>query len=157
MKKPARAARKKPAGASTPKKKIAKRARGKTLDFADLGLGDLDEDGPPGLVDLGSDLETEDELAFGGMGFDDCAEDGGEDAADPSLDPPLIEVVRMLLARVPTNYLLQLVDNWRLLSHASKAKQMPVGSGCTGSGMDWVVVQAVSEAVPVSCCKWIND
>ena len=109
------------------------------------------------MVDLGSDLETEDELAFGGMGFDDCAEDGGEDAADLSLDPPLIEVVRMLLVRVPTNYLLQLVDIWRLLSHASKAKQMPVGSGCTGSGMDWVVVQAVSEVVLASCCKWVDD
>ena len=151
MKKPAGAARKKPM------KKPAGAARKKQLDFADLGLGDLDDDSLPGLVGLGSDSETEDELAFGDMGFDDGAEDDGEDAADHSLDPPLINVVRRLVARMPTNSLLQLVDNWRLLSHASTAKPLPVGSGCTGSGMDWVEILAVSEVVLVNCCKWLND
>jgi hypothetical protein len=90
MKKPAGAARKKPM------KKPGGAARKKQLDFADLGLGDLDDDSLPGLVGLGSDSETEDELAFGDMGFDDGAQDGGEDAADHSLDPPLIEVVRAI-------------------------------------------------------------
>ena len=103
----------------------------------------------------GSDHELDTSAMFPEAGIGDFSDDDGDGKG--SFEPALLKVVRMLLARMPVAELCQLVENWRLLSHASKKRAIPIGSGCSGSGMDWHVVKVISEVVLVSVCECTSD
>ena len=53
----------------------------------------------------------------------------------------------MIVGQLTAKDFLLLLENWRLLAEASKIRRLPVGSGCTGSGMDWRVIKLLSEAL----------
>ena len=78
------------------------------------------------------------------------ASQGSTAHSDIAADPPLLIVVRQLLARMPTPAFVSFIDAWRKLGQmASKTQPLPSGSGCTGSGMDWLVLKTITEVV---CC-----
>ena len=63
-------------------------------------------------------------------------------------DPPLLENVRRMVGQLSCKQLLMLQDHWKIFaSHASKVGTLKSGSGCSGSGMDWYVLEIVSEAL----------
>ena len=41
---------------------------------------------------------------------------------------------------------MHLIDNYKVLCEQSRKAPLGVGSGCTGSGMDWFVIKTVAEA-----------
>ena len=147
----ARAAKKKPAPALAARKKPAGPTRKRSLDFGVLGMGYSDADGGSSVA--GSDHGLDMSFMFSDDDMPGLS-DGEDDKS--SFDTPLLKVVRMLLDRMPMPELIQLVENWRVLSHVSKTKPILVGSGCSGSGMDWDVIKVINEVVLVSFCECIS-
>ena len=122
----------------------------------ELSVDDLfyDEDGPVGLIDEDSDDDDEDDLdvraLWGGESDDDIGED--EDDALESGNSPLYDVIHKQLKQLPTDVLLRLVAVWQALAEQSKKQPLKAGSGCTGSGLDFLVIKTISEVLAVSAC-----
>ena len=129
----------------------------KPLDVSRLcdGLRDGDDmsDGPPGLV---TDESDTDELNLETVnGLDDMSDDDGaaskvEDHFD---DPPLLELMRMMINQLPQSLFLQLCLIWKLLSDISQRQPLGAGSGCSGSGLDWMTVLMLSEVSTLSLAR----
>ena len=124
-----------------------------------LGSCDADaEDHTSGLL-FADDFETE----WKGLGSSDeengmvaCDDDAclkdveGTTPENDSLceEPPLLIALRKMLLSLETSQLTDLVVTWGVLSQLSKKLPLGSASGCTGSGMDWWMLQLLVEASP---------
>ena len=136
------------------------------LDFVIWGLvddlDDSDDDGPPGLLEesvAGDDSADEsliDELNLAFLSdLDDMSDAGGaaSESGDDADDPPLLEILRMMVHRLPQALFLQLCLNWKLLSDISHRHPLGAGSGCSGSGLDWMTLVMLSEVSTLSLAR----
>lgn len=152
--------KKKQVKARQPKKKrgpLNKKPASLYLAFHVLGFNTSDEDGAGDDAhddDGSTGFHNADALNVDALFPDDCSTDSAsgsiDDVAEGVVDEdfdPLLEVIKMIIAQLSTEELNELLDNWRLLAAASEKKPLPVGSGCTGSGMDYHVVKLVSEVL----------
>ena len=129
-----------------------KPARARHLDVSGLlseTEGSCDSDGPPGLIETGSESD-EGLLDVSGLLGDSEREDetehedeGNESEED---EPHLLTLVRRMLKQLSSEQLMHLIDNYKVLCEQSRKAPLGVGSGCTGSGMDWFVIKTVAEA-----------
>ena len=67
--------------------------------------------------------------------------------------PPLLELMRMMIHHLPQGLFLQLCLNWKLLSDISQRQPLGAGSGCSGSGLDWMTVLMLSEGSTLSLAR----
>ena len=58
---------------------------------------------------------------------------------------PLLELMRMMIHQLPQGLFLQVCLNWKLLSDISQRQPLGAGSGCSGSGLDWMTVNMLSD------------
>ena len=72
---------------------------------------------------------------------------------------PMVDVVTMLLSSLPHDAYMYLVKTWKRLSDISATEPLRTSSGCSGSGLDWHVIQTVNEAFAVfitdRCCMFL--
>ena len=59
--------------------------------------------------------------------------------------PPLLDIVRHMIRQLSMEQLALLRRNWTVFCCASAKTPLSSGSGCTGSGMDWFVLEVVCE------------
>ena len=119
-------------------------------------MDDVSEDRDPS--DSASDLDVSGLFGEPDTGGDVGASQGSSAHSDAEADPPLLRVVRDLLSRMPMGAFISFVETWRQLA-AMSANGVPLksGSGCTGSGMDWLVVKTITEAfVHAVCCVFVR-
>ena len=79
---------------------------------------------------------------------EDCdkgSNDSGTDVDPPDDEPPLLEIVKAMLGQLPTSLLVQLCENWKSLSDMSAQQPIGAGSVCTGSGLDWLTLNVMTE------------
>ena len=122
------------------------KASGLDMSFFD----DMDD------MELTSDMELDDmELtsALKISNFDDASDtdiEAGElDAClflDDGAEPPLLTIMKRMIQQLSNQHCGVLLENWRAMCAASEKEALGVGSGCTGSGMDWLTVKMVTEA-----------
>ena len=67
--------------------------------------------------------------------------------SDGTCNSPMIEVVKQLIANLPTATHTNLLHVWRILATHSSQRKLKTGSGCSGSGLDWHVIQSLSEVL----------
>ena len=61
--------------------------------------------------------------------------------------PPLLDVVRHMIRQLSVEQPALLRRNWTMFCCASAKTPSSSGSGCTGSGMDWFVLEVVCEVL----------
>ena len=114
---------------------------------------------PPGLLDNVSVTDDEslmDELNLSFLSDLDDMSDAGSAASesgDDADDPPLLEILRMMVHQLPQALFLQLCLNWKLLSDISHGHPLGAGSGCSGSGLDWMTLVMLSEVSTLSLAR----
>ena len=65
--------------------------------------------------------------------------------SDNSDTPPLIEIIKTMIKQLPMKAFAQLVENWCMLAALSAERPLGAGSGCTGSGLDWMTLNMLTE------------
>ena len=108
---------------------------------------EFDEEHFNGIVDLDRD---DDELDVDRLfmcedvnyNYDDHM-DAGE--SEPEDNSALLDVVLMLVKRMPSNGFARLIETWRVLSEFVLQEPVKVGSGCSGSGLDWHCIKIITE------------
>ena len=101
-----------------------------------LGMGDVSE---------AAGDETDEELDVNGLLN---ASGSHSDSGEADDRPPLHRVIFQLLQQMPTEAFCRFVEAWKALAAMSSPKKpVPCGSGCTGSGMDWLVIKTITEAL----------
>ena len=153
-------------GSAKAGKKGSARARQKSArnasaeDFENMLLGDGDT--IPGLLEEDSSDDDFDALGMGLVSSDDenetapddvdvCFEDVEDTTPEndiPSEEPPLLVALRKMLLSLDTSQLSNFLVTWAVLAELSKKHPLGSASGCTGSGMDWWMLQLLVEASP---------
>ena len=101
-----------------------------------LGMGDVSE---------AAGDETDEELDVNGLLN---ASGSHSDSGEADDGPPLHRVICQLLQQMPTEAFCRFVEAWKVLAAMpSPKKPVPCGSGCAGSGMDWLVIKTITEAL----------
>ena len=67
--------------------------------------------------------------------------------SDGSCNSPMLDVIKMLLANMPAATHTHLLRVWQIMSAHSAERKLKTGSGCSGSGLDWHVIQALTEVL----------
>ena len=121
-----------------------------------------DGDTIPGLLEEDSSDDDFDALGMGLVSSDDenetapddvdaCLEDVEDTTPEndiPSEEPPLLVALRKMLLSLDTSQLSNFLVTWAVLAELSKKHPLGSASGCTGSGMDWWMLQLLVEASP---------
>ena len=130
------------------KRKPTRKRPAKQLDIGGI-FGDTDLDFDLGDFDSDDGELDVDNLFMGDVGDDDGACGSDCDAANSDDDlhstPPLVDVVRLLVKQMPLNVLPRLLETWRMLAKLSERAPVKIGSGCSGSGLDWHAMNAINE------------
>ena len=103
---------------------------------------DVDELFGDDIASLVDESDDDDDYGVGNDDDDDEEESCGAASA-------LYDVVLLLLKQMPSNDFLKLIEVWMHLAKQSEKEAINVGSGCSGSGLDWHAIKVVN-AVPVS-------
>ena len=131
-----------------PKQKAKKTRKRSTLNVDELFRSD--EEGGSDYVKESPEYDAEpclqDNLDVSGLlPSQDLAESQSGD--DMDCTPPLIIIIKEFISSLSTERFCQLVETWKQLAMSSTpVNPLMCGSGCTGSGMDWHVIKALTEA-----------
>ena len=106
-----------------------------------------------GIVDIDSD---DDELDVDSLFMGDDVNDNFDDESDVGESeledsPALLDVVLMLLKRMPSYGFARLIETWRLLAELSLREPVKIGSGFVGSGLDWHSIEIINDLCLVGC------
>ena len=67
--------------------------------------------------------------------------------SDGTGNSPMVDVVKLLLHNMPTATCTNIMSHLKFLFERSATQKLKIGSGCSGSGLDWHVVQALVEVL----------
>ena len=81
---------------------------------------------------------------------DDLAADNGP--FPDSGNTPLFDIIMSMVRQMPADMFTRLAVNWQILSERTALEELGSGSGCTGSGLDWLTVCTMSEVPTLASC-----
>ena len=143
--------------------RVRRRKIGKQSEVPDvvLDLNDLDDAVCYYMPDLAAECCTPeiDMTVLEDMFFGDSTESPGNDAEDTDANgDPLDEIIGRMVDQLSNDDFMRLTERWKMLRDMSAtyhSGKLPVGSGCSGSGMDFHVLTSISRVLQQRIGVWV--